>query len=654
MKITLDFETRSRVDLKAQGVYNYARHESTEILCAAVKVDDGPTRYWVPAKFRHIVPTQISEASFITIMLEGKIFEAHNAQFERLLWLETMVKRHGYPAIMLNQWRCTAALAAAYSLPRSLGEACKALNLPEQKDLAGYWIMMRMCKPRKPTIADPVSEWNEHPDDFRKLCEYCAQDVEAEYALSNKLHDLPKSEWDLYHLDQKINDRGILIDRKAVANLKKKVKSKEKKLLIEMQSLTNNHVKTAKQLDKLLEWLDQNGCPMEDLSKNEVELTLEDPNLSPRVRRALEIRKSLALSSVSKLEAMENLMCEDDRVRGTLLFHGANTGRWSATKLQTQNFPRSKFETEDVEFILKSAYPEIEMLHDDVIFAVSKSLRGMIIAPPDQVLACSDYSSVEARAVAWLAGELHVLKAFQEGKDLYKVAADNIYGCGYDNVTKDQRMIGKVATLALGYQGWLGAFHSMAKGYSLKLEDDEAEKIIINWREAHPNIRKLWRGLEWAAMETVKTGASNSYGPIRFGIRNNFLHMRLPSGRLLAYYDPQIRKVDTKYETGKEVVTFMGVNSFTRKWCRMATYGGKLTENATQATARDLLKHSLFNFDRRNYNIVGHVHDEIQSEVDEAGFNLKEYDRIMAETPEWAVGLPLEAEGFTSKRYRKG
>lgn len=663
MKLVIDMETRSRVDLKKCGVYVYAEDESTDILCIAVKVDDFTPKLWVDDLVHYA--TENLTISFERIYAEelnqlikkADEIHAHNVQFERVMWIQVMVGRYNYLEIPFYKWRDTAAKAAVFALPRNLDGACKALKLSHQKDMAGHRIMTKMCKPNNRGV------WQEDPDDFIKLCEYCIDDVEAEYALDKALPDLTESELEIWRMDQLINDRGIYVDIEAIDNLMYKIKEKGKRLLEEVKDITDGKLNSTSQRNAMLVWLKENGLELPDLTKDTVAEVLKSVSaIYGKVRRLLEIRQSLAKTSVSKLQAMKRMACEDDRVRGTIIYYGANTGRFSGKGIQPHNYPSNAHSPETIDKILYSGLKGAEELTQScIIQETSKCLRGMLTAAPGYDLICGDFKSIEAVILAWVAGEKSVLQAFRDGLDLYKVAAMDVYKGNYEDVTKEERFVGKTIVLACGYQGWIAAYKAMANEEINKMDDDEISEIIGRWRNARVATVRFWRGIESAASETVRTGKVHSYRGIKFGIRNNFLHCRLPSNRLLSYYNPKLADIVTKYDQEKRVVSFMGITSMSKKWERQFTYGGKLTENIVQALARDMLVEAMQRLERAGLKrIVLHVHDEIVCEILELGsvserqMMQTEFETVMSETPEWAEGCPIGVESWIGKRYRKG
>lgn len=686
MKLTIDFETRSPVDLKACGMYVYARHPRTEIQCLAVKVDDQKPMVWIPPHHTSRIGginsnDIIDNAGLEYLMDQAGTIHAHNAGFERQIWDNIMSKRYGFKPLPFEKLRCTAAKAAAHALPRDLERAGAALGLTIQKDKVGYSLMLKMCKPRKLVKKErekiDVYEtdkdinkyayyngetlqltyyYHETADDFQRLCLYCCKDVDAEYALCNALLDLSEHELNVWRMDQEINDRGVYIDTDGIKNLIDKMNSREKELILEIQKITKGFVQSATQIDNIIRWMQREGHLISDMQKETVKNYLVIPGLPENVKRVLEIRQSIGKTSTAKLETFIDWRNDDGRVRGMFMYHGASTGRWSSKGPQMQNLPRNSFGPEEVENILSMSKNMIEALYDCPIQIASKCIRGMVMASPGNTLVCADLSAIEARVVAWLAGEQKVLDAFTNKKDLYKVAASDIYGVKYEDVTKEQRSIGKVAVLALGYQGWVSAFNSMAGTYGVYVEEDQAKEIIVNWRKGNPNIVSYWHQLEHAAISAIRTGKAYDVGAVKFGMRGKFLCCRLPNGRVLSYLDPKIIKIQTPYSKEKDGISFQGEDSVTKKFGKQLTYGGKLAENITQAMSRDILVEAMLKLRKAGLPIVFHVHDEAVCEIPEAKATpefLKAFEQTLAITPSWAKGLPLGAEGWVGKRYRK-
>ena len=665
MKVTIDFETRSAAPLKKCGAAAYAQHPTTEVICLAIKQEDVDPLIWFAPKFRGAEKFFRGDELLVDVEVEqllwgADIIEAHNAQFEYFIWRYVMT-RYKFPMFDASKLRCSAAKAAMFGLPRDLAGACAAAGVPQQKDMEGSRLMMRLCKPRRPhkaeMLADPDWEkklfWYGSPEEFAREGRYCMQDVRAEEALSDALPDLPEREQKLWQLDLAINDRGILIDRPAVEAILGCVEQHSAALESEFKRMTN--LSSPRQRDATLRLLVGLGVEMDGLTAKDVETALATTE-NETAKRILQIRKSLSKSSTAKYQAFLDAAGPDDRVRGSLMYHGASTGRWTGRLIQPQNFPRGSFSDVEpcIEFFRRGDLESIEMLYGDPMVAASTCIRGMIVPAEGHDFVCADYSSIEGRVLAWLAGEETALEVYRSGRDPYKVAASAIYHVNYDAVEKPQRQIGKVAELALGYQGAVGAFQTMAANYGVTLPESEVREIVAKWRDSRPMTTRYWRELEKACAAAVEDpGAVYTYRTVKFVMRNGFLALRLPSGRCLWYANPRLEDKMMSWGETKTVIAFDGVNSVTRKWGTQYLYGGLLAENVTQATARDLLVSGMFAAEAAGYRIVFHVHDELVSEVPEGFGSVEEFETLMCALPDWAAGLPIKAEGWRGKRYRK-
>lgn len=697
-KLYIDFETRSvcDCDLKSQGLYKYARHPSTEILCMALM--DDPRCPMVLTQEEMLLGRE-EEHIRAFASNPNVLFVAHNAAFEIEIWHEILVKGYGFPEIPLHRWRDTAAKAAAFALPRSLEGACSALGLPVQKNMEGHKLMLKFSKPQKKTVSadavppetgwlsvsdspsgkQVVTYWHENPEDFKKLMDYCVDDVLATIGLDEALPDLIPEEQRMWELDQRINARGIRVDLPAIENLMGKLAEREVALLAEIEVLTDGEVKSTRQVERTIEWLFKQGVTVPDLTKATVSAALRRKDLPEKARRLLEIRQHLSKSSVSKLRAMVNRANEEGVIRGSLLYHGAATGRWAGSGIQPQNMPKPDLTGEQeekgyeacVDEILELDLNTLEAEYGGIFFAASSALRGMIIPKRGNEFISSDFSAIESRGLGFVAREPVILDAYAKGLVLYKVAAERIYNIPYDAIEKSSKeyAVGKAATLALGYQGWVGAFQNMAKIYGITVSDEEAADIAGKWRTAHPMVVKLWDAFEQCGKLAIqKKGKVFSYNGISFGVKKypagfSFLHLRLPSGRLLSYFDPEIIWIE-KNGQKKQVSSYMGVNGYTRKWERIPTYGGKWTENVVQAMSRDVLRDAMFRVEDAEFPVSFHVHDELVSEIPEGRVDdvfgqtetelIDEFESLMSEVPPWAKGFPIGASGgWIGRRYRK-
>ena len=636
MPIYIDFETRSECDLPKAGAWKYSEDPSTEVLCMAWAVDDGEVHLWKPGM----------EFPYLEITNVG-LYEAHNAFFERAIWLNVLK----LPPV---QWSCSAAQCAAHSLPRSLDKAGEALGLSIQKDQEGKRVMMKMCKPRKPTKNNPA-KWHEKPEDFETLYAYCMDDVRAERALSKSLAQLSEKETKIWNLDQTINQRGIHVDMEAVnAAIKISEEHLEKANAI-FSELTGGFVERASEASKIVQWCQGQGAPVESVAKQQLTDILSSNTLPQNVRKVLELRQKVAKTSVAKYKAIKNAASSGNRLRDLLMYHGANTGRWTGKTVQPQNFPRNDFEGDEEEYfaILKQGNLEsFSLCYPDVMGTISSCIRGVFIPSDGKDFYGGDYSSIEARCLPWLAGDEGALKVFREGKDIYKDMAVAIYDINYDVVTKEQRQLGKQAILGLGYGMGGPKFQQTCAGYGIEISEDKADEVKNIYRNKYHLTKEYWYAVERAAVQAIKEpGSFVKCGKIGWGIDNNFLCCKLPSGRLIRYYKPVLQQQKTPWGDTKLGITYMSQNSVTRKWEETRTYGGKLVENITQGVARDVMAEAMLRVEEAGYEVVLSVHDELVTEADHG--SVKEFEKLMATNPEWGKDIPLEVEGWSGVRYGK-
>ena len=670
-KLTIDFETRSAASIKTVGAAAYAQHPTTEVICLALKPQGEEPVVWMGPGFRSpelVSGPRIScvdDDAVLKMVSSADIIEAHNAQFEYFIWKYVM-PRYGFDMFDTAKLRCSAAKAAMFGLPRDLAGACAAAGVPQQKDDAGHRLMLKLCKPRRARkeemLRDPDWEqhlyWYDSPAEIERLVLYCMQDVRAEESLSDALPELPEREQRLWQLDLAINDRGVRIDAPAVRAILDGIARHSADMKREFQRMTG--LESPTQRDATLRHLVALGVQMDGLTKADVETALASTE-NETAKRILEIRQSLSKSSTAKYQAFLNAAGPDDRIRGCFMYHGAGTGRWSGRLIQPQNFPRGTFSDVEpcVRFFEEGDLEDVELFYGDVMEAASTCIRSMIVPAPGCDFICADYSSIEGRVLAWIAGEESALDVYREGRDPYRVAAAAIYHETYDAIPKSdpRRQIGKVAELALGYQGSVGAFNQMALGYGVSLPEPEVRDIVEKWRESRPLTTRLWRELERACKAAIDhPGKVFSYRGVKFALRGRngrMLALRLPSGRCLWYVNPRITQKEMPWGEQRMVIAFDGVNSLTRKWTTQYLYGGLLAENVTQATARDILVNGMFAAEREGYGIVMHVHDEAVSEVPEGFGSVEEFEELLCTAPEWAAGLPLKAEGWRGKRYKK-
>lgn len=635
--ISIDFETYSESDIRKLGAWGYAKHPTTEVICMAFAVDGEPPRLLTNVD-------EITNTLAEFIHQPGVMLRAWNSFFEMSICAHVLgIKDALNPAI----WEDTAALAAALAMPRALGDCGAALGLPQDsvKDKRGKYLIQRLCKPNR-------GKRIEDADLLQELYDYCIQDVVAEREISKRLRPLNSLERKVWELDQTVNLRGVFIDMQAVEAALAMIDQVSDLLNGEVSRITGGALVNVSQRQKVMDYIGSLGFVLEKFDKAYLERVLEDETLPAIARRLIEIRQQLGKTSTAKYASLKELVTDDSRAHGLLMYHGAATGRWSGKHFQPQNLPRPSFDDTDT-CIELFAHRDAELLaaiYDDPMEALSSSLRGMICAPEGKRLVVADYSAIEARVLAWLAGQEDVVDVFRSHGKIYEHTASQIYGVSLQDVDSEQRFIGKVATLALGYQGGARAFQGMAEMYGVAIDTDLAETVKADWRSGNRKIVRFWWGMEAAALNAIKhPGKTFEIRSIKFRVIDKYLFCRLPSGRALAYYQPRIIPGDFK----DEQISFMGTNSVTRKWERQKTYGGKLVENVTQAVARDLMAEAMLRVEDAGYEVVLSVHDELIAEVPTGMGSVEEFEKLMCQLPAWAAGLPVSAEGFECERYRK-
>jgi DNA polymerase len=669
MEVSLDFETRSACDLRKAGAYKYAQDPSTDVWCAAFGVAGAAPILWAPGCDGLITAELLERVRDSCVT-----FRAFNAPFERAIWREIMHRRHGFPDIPLERWVCTAAEARAMNLPGNLDDCARVLGVVEQKDMAGHRLMLRMAKPRA-TLPDGTHIWWDDEERLHRLYEYCRQDVRTEQAIAARLQRLSDYEINVWRMDQRANDRGVLVDVRLAAAAKGLAQRVAAQANSDVGRVTGGGVDKITNVGRLKAWMGALDVPVDSLNKKALDELLNREDLPLPVREALEIRVEAGKSSVKKIEAMLNAAGRDGALRGLLLYWGAGTGRWAGRLVQPQNFPARTRAFPDwwVDALYENPEPLIgRVLAGDLdalemegpaLEVLALLLRPMLRARPGRVLVAADYSAIEARVIAWLCDEEWRLEVFRTHGKIYEASASMMFNVPLDRIKKGQpeyalRQKGKVAELALGFQGGVNALITMG-AYDMGLGDEELPEIVRLWREASPNIKAGWYALQEAAIEAVRfpgkvTEALSAR--VRFKVAGGFLWMKLPSGRRLAYCQPKLVHKPAPWDPEKLLpgIEAWSVDSKTKKWAKRSLYGGLLLENATQATARDLMADAMLRLDSGGkYLPLLSVHDEVVCECDEATADAAELERIMCETPDWAAGCPVAAEGFAAKRYRK-
>ena len=676
----IDFETGSAADLRKVGAAKYAENPTTRVICTAFTTPWRPEEKQTILCFDgHNLPDE-----FWRWIEEGKPVAAWNASFEFYIWNKVMSPFFG-PEIKPEQLHDTMAQAAYWGLPLSLDQAGEALpELGIVKDKQGQALMKRMARPRG---TDPVTgelRWwdQEDPARLKLLEDYCKQDVRVEKAIHDYLPPLPERERKIWLMDFRANDRGIPLDFDLAHNMTVIAKSEQTRLDRELSSITDGEVTSTTKATALRDWCADKGLATTSLSKDLLPGLVDTAESSGLflVAEALSLRQEAAKSSVAKVNKMLDYACKDGRMRGLTQYYGAfRTGRWAGRGPQVQNFPRGEVkDTEALVNFIRSKEAILDPGMSDYHFgvkpltALSSALRGCLWIPDGEgEFASIDFSQIEARVLAWLAGSKKILESYENGLDLYRVAAADIYGVKYGDIgdPSEERQVGKVSVLALGYQGGVGAYQTMAKVYGLEIPDERADQIKTAWREKNPEIVSYWYDIDQAAIDAVRepgtiTRVTRMTGvdlkdqvTIEFAmaLRGTALLCKLPSGRTLCYREPRI----AQNQFGKDCVTYMGVDQYTRKWTRLDTYGGKLVENVTQAVARDIMADALLWIEDcvPEAEILGSVHDEVLLRLLPLKhpfgvvFDLAKSGMLMP--IDWAEGLPLDADGYHGRRFKK-
>lgn len=684
-RLWLDLETYSEVPI-AHGTHAYA--SEAQVMLFAFAFDDGPVQVIDCTAIDYSAALgQIRE-----VLADADEVWAHNSHFDR-----TVLSYNGINTDP-QRWRDTMAQALAHGLPGSLGTLCDILKVPtdQAKDAAGKQLIQLFCKPRPKNMHLRRATSATHPDEWAKFVEYAALDIEAMRAVQSKLPtwNFKGFELDLWHLDQRINDRGIAIDLDLVRGALATVDIAHEELAERTQEITEGDLASTTRGAGMIDYvLERFGIDMPNLQAASVEKMLEDSDLDPELRALLEIRLQATTTSVTKFKRLSHGVSSDGRLKGTLQFCGASrTGRWAGRLFQPQNLPRPTLSQSEIDIGIETIKAgTTDLVFDNVMQVTSACIRGAIVAPKDRKLVISDLSNIEGRVQAWLADERWKLQAFSDydagtGHDLYKLAYAKSFGVDPGSVDSDQRQVGKAQELALGFGGGVGAFVTFAQVYRIDLNTMAAQVLAAapswavkdaesyhdwlaknkprgrlglsretfvacdtvkrGWRHAHPEIAAHWAELQAAAIRAIEH-PSETFICRRLKVRRDgaWLRIGLPSGRALCYPKPQV--LDNQ-------ITYLGMNQFNRKWQRIKSYGGKLFENACQAVARDVLAANMPAVESVGFDICLTVHDELITEApDHSDYSWRRLADLMSTPPAWATGLPLAASGFETYRYRK-
>lgn len=710
----IDIETFSEVDLSSAGVYRYAEHASTELTCLGWAIDGGIVHQWQPGQPLNPVLLEAWGNPLVSL-------RAHNAQFERVVLNGTAGKKLGLPPSKIERWTCTAAKASANGLPRALSDAAKALGTAP-KDDGGRIPMLQISKPRKPTKADPSTRWTMQnaPEKWAAMFAYNLDDVRAEREIDDALPDLDENEQRLYHLDQKINERGWAVDLEAVRNILFVVEQYKETLAKRCEELTwdwttDSGLKPT-QREKIADWVRANGYDrLQDMTADTIRLAVKNADMPPTIRELLLIYSTYNAKSVSKLQAMLDAVCSDGRLRGMFMFYGAATGRWSSLIVQLQNLMRpvikdpntaiEAFASKDAGWI-HTLYPDVDLMK-----VAGSCIRGCMVAEGNSELCFPDYSGIEDRVNLWFFDDntwLDIYKAYDAGRGRhpYSITACRMFGLKLETFDDEdpRRQIGKVVRLSMGYEGGVAAFATMAPNYGVDLaemarvvlpllSDDALEHarwmhekhpsnavesedietacngIKFLFRQESPGIKQGWANLKEAAEKAVEFKGEAFWLPnkkIAFKVETykgrEWLAMRLPSGRKIKYYKPSWTppKESERWLNGQLVpytipgfMEYWGIDTYTRQWTKLQTYGGKLDENADQGFSRDLLCNAMLALDAAGYPIVGSEHDKVILEVPQYFGSVKAIKELMLKQPAYTAGLPLTTDGKLTKRYGK-
>lgn len=642
--LSIDLETYSDQPLAKTGVYRYVESPDFEILLFAYSVDGGPVRQ-IDLACGEKIPSEI-----LCALEDDKVIKwAFNANFERICLSRFL----GYPTgdyLEPDSWKCSMVWAAYMGLPLSLEGAGAVLGLEKQKLAEGKDLIKYFCQPCAPTKSNGQRTRNlpKHaPDKWLAFKKYNIRDVETEMSIQARLlkYPVPDSVWEEYHLDQEINDRGVGLDMELVRQAIQMDGSSRSELTQAMKELTS--LDNPNSVQQMKQWLADNGVETDTLGKKAVaELLKTAPQ---QLQKVLTLRQQLAKSSVKKYQAMETAVCADGRARGMFQFYGANrTGRWAGRIIQMQNLPQNHLDdlTEARGLVRAGGFDALEMLYEDVPDTLSQLIRTAFVPQGNRKFIVADFSAIEARVIAWLADEKWRQDVFAEGKDIYCASASQMFGVPVEKhgVNDHLRQKGKIAELALGYGGSVGALKAMG-ALEMGLSEDELPALVSAWRQANPKIVQFWWAVDRAVMDAVSKKTTTKTHGIVFSARSGMLFITLPSGRSLAYVKPKIGE----NRFGGDCITYEGVGG-TKKWERMESYGPKFVENIVQATSRDILCYAMQTL--RCCSIVMHIHDEVVIEADRR-MSLQAVCDQMGRTPPWAKGLQLRADGYETDFYKK-
>ncbi len=654
-KLWIDFETYSRVDIKKQGGKQYCTSDTTQVICLGYAFNDEPVELWTPAQ---MFPQRVAKH----VEGGGKVY-AHNILFDRRIWNNVLCRDFDNTVkLPLGQCVDTVALCQTYTLPASLKAAGEAMCIALPKLETGVRLIKKCCNPDK---NGKQPQYHQLKLEFQELFKYCKRDVEAMRMVVNSLprQELIPIEQKIWELTAQMNEQGLPIDTEAVTAILKYLSKYSKERMKQVALITSGQVNTVNQIQKIKEWCEEQNYVLDNMQADTIIRVLEDVEAPEQVKKLLRLRQELGRTSTAKYKKINELVIPGSTtgtVYDNLQFHNSTTGRWGGRGFQMQNLPRASVPYPE-EMIEK--FKTGEDIHDPV--GVSKALiRPMIKAPSGQILIVSDYSSIENRALAWLANDKETLKGFADNFDQYKDMASTVYQVPYDRVNKEQRQIGKIIILGCGYQMGARRFKEVCTQWGVVVSDEEAKHLVGVYREKYHLVKSMWYNLQKAVVRAVLSGQRQKFNLLNIGTATvngiRWLAVQLPSGKAIYYMQPQVEERPIPgFESMGPVptVTKMGMNSYTRKWTRLAVSPGTLTENAVQATAREIMAQGMLNVAREMPEITLSltVHDELGGTIDRDLATLEtmtKFNKCLCSIP-WASGLPLEAEGYFSRRYKK-
>jgi len=636
MIYSIDFETRSEIDLKDRGLDVYANDPSTEVICIAYGTE--PNNVLVQS------PELMKYSKLIQHVADGGKIQAWNAMFEYAIWNCVCVPKYGWPPLKLEQCIDTMGIAAANNIPQSLDDAGQFMNSEYKKDKIGKLLIQKLCKPHKGTF-------NTDPELLKQLFEYCKQDVKTEMALGRTLRPLDAIEQQIWTLTNRINTIGVPVSITEVTFAVSAVKNAQKALDDELLKLSGYK---PSERSKLLNWLNSYGAKLEDLTAETVAAKLKESDLHIKVKRALELRQEGSQTSVAKYAKILEIQ-RNGRIRNTLVYHGASTGRWASRGgLNLQNIARPTIGDDEIE----NAIPRVFGQGIGTMRELSSLVRSAIKAPDGKTFVDVDFSSIENRVGVYLAFQNDKVELFRQGLDEYKAFASSaLFNVAYDEVTKDMRQIAKSAVLGCMFGQGSKGLVQYAKGMGVNMDPAQAERAVESYRESYSKVRYLWSECERAAIAAVESPGNRVVANKRIGFKydNNALWMTLLSGRMICWQRPQLEMVMTPWGQEKMAVTVHSQNTYSRMWKRNPLIGSSIFQSAVQGTARDFLAHAMLSLDKAGYQIVNSIHDEVLLLVDEKQKDvaLDDVINIMTTPPSWAPDMPLAAEGWVGERYRK-